>query len=108
MMVSSQMAMTNKDARGAPRDEVMHRTRGTGPDGAAMKLVIVNISASGLMARCETAPEVGAVIGVQLPILGVLPATVRWVLGGRIGCEFQSAIPMSDYYGMLSTLLRGV
>jgi len=107
-MVSSQTAVTNKDARGAPRDEVMHRTRGIDPDGAPMKLVIVNISASGLMARCETAPEVGAVIGVQLPILGVMPSTVRWVLGGRIGCEFERAIPMADYYGMLSTLLRSV
>ena len=107
-MVPSQMAMTNRDARGAPRDEVMHRTRATNVDGAAMKLVIVNISAGGLMARCETAPEVGATIGVQLPILGTLPSTVRWVLGGRIGCEFERAIPMAEYYGMLSTLLRSV
>lgn len=107
-MVSSQMVTTSRDARAAPRDEVMHRTRGIGVDGAAMKLVIVNISASGLMARCELAPEVGAVIGVQLPMLGVLPSTVRWGLGGRIGCEFERPIPMADYYGMLSMLLRSV
>jgi hypothetical protein len=107
-MVSSQMAMTNRDARGAPRDEVMHRTRGSDADGAAMKLVIVNISATGLMARCELAPEVGAVIAVQLPILGTWPSTVRWALGGRIGCEFAHPIPAAEYYGMLSTLLRSV
>ncbi|MEG3164060.1 PilZ domain-containing protein [Sphingomonas sp. PB2P19] len=105
-MVSSQTAMTYKDARGAPRDEVMHRTRGTSADSAEMKLVIVNISATGLMARCETAPNVGDALGIELPILGLVPATVRWVLGGRIGCAFDEAIPLADYYGMLSTLLR--
>jgi hypothetical protein len=105
-MGASQMAIPNKDARGAPREEVMHRTRGIAADGAQTKLVIVNISATGLMARCETAPNAGDALGVQLPILGVVPTTVRWVLGGRIGCEFDRAIPSADYYGMLSNLLR--
>ncbi|TXC70652.1 PilZ domain-containing protein [Sphingomonas ginsenosidivorax] len=107
-MVASRTATTSMDARGAPRDEVMHRTRGVGADGAVMKLVIVNISATGLMARCELVPDVGAVIGVELPILGRVPATVRWVLGGRIGCAFDAPIPLAEYYGMLSTLLRSV
>ncbi len=105
-MVASQTATANRDARGAPRDEVMHRTRATAADGAAMKLVIVNISFSGLMARCEIGPEVGERLAVQLPILGAVPATVRWVLGGRIGCAFDDIIPLADYYGMLSTLSR--
>lgn len=99
---------TNIDARGAPRDEVMHRTRATDAEGVVTKLVIVNISATGLMARCELAPDVGEEIGVELPSLGQVQANVRWVLGGRIGCEFGRAIPMAEYYGMLSTLLRSV
>ena len=107
-MAVGRTATTNRDARGAPRDEVMHRTRGIAADGVATKLVIVNISATGLMARCELAPDVGAIIGVDLPILGRLPATVRWVLGGRVGFEFDHAIPLAQYYGMLSILLRSV
>lgn len=102
----NQAARTGQDARGTPRDEVLHRTRATGADGASMKLVIVNISATGLMARCETMPDVDDPILVSLPILGGVPAAVRWVLGGRIGCEFAHPIGLAEYYGMLSVLLR--
>lgn len=99
-------ALANRDARGAPRDEVMHRTRATLSDSAPVKLVIVNISASGLMARCEAPPMVGDGLRVHLPILGEVAAVVRWALGGRIGCEFDRNIPLAEYYGMLSTMLR--
>ena len=100
------MALANRDARAAARDEVMHRTRAVTADSATMKLVIVNISASGLMARCDTDPIVGDGLRVHLPILGEVPAVVRWALGGRIGCEFDRTIPLAEYYGMLSTMLR--
>lgn len=106
-MMPSRMTAKNADARGEARDEVLHRTRATAPDGRSMKLVIVNISASGLMARCEATPQVGDRIDVALPIIGEVGAVVRWALGGRIGCELDQTIPLSDYYGMLSTMLRG-
>lgn len=106
-MVSSLGALASgKDARGEIRDEVMHRTRAVTADGKAVKLVIVNISASGLMARCDAEPIVGDGLRVHLPIVGDVDAVVRWALGGRIGCELDETIPLAEYYGMLSTMLR--
>ncbi|KQN28462.1 hypothetical protein ASF00_08745 [Sphingomonas sp. Leaf34] len=101
-------AMAVRDARGTPRDEVMHRTRATDATGRSTKLVIVNISANGLMARCESDPAAGDRLSVQLPILGDVEAVVRWSLGGRIGCELERTIPLADYYGMLSVMIRHI
>lgn len=99
-------AMAARDARGDPRDEVMHRTRATDAAGQSTKLVIVNISANGLMARCEGDPAAGDRIRVHLPILGDVDAVVRWSLGGRVGCELERTIPLTEYYGMLSVMIR--
>ncbi|PZO75366.1 MAG: pilus assembly protein PilZ [Sphingomonas taxi] len=95
-----------RDHRGEPRDEVMHRTHAIDGDGRRMKLVLVNMSANGLMARCEGSPEAGDRLRITLPILGGVDAIVRWSLGGRIGCELEQTIPLSDYYGMLSVMVR--
>ena len=98
--------MAVRDSRGEPRDEVMHRTRATDSDGQSIKLVLVNMSASGLMARCEGDPKAGERLRVHLPILGEVDAIVRWSLGGRIGCELERTIPLADYYGMLTVMTR--
>lgn len=99
-------AMAVQDIRGAPRDEVMHRTRAVDAAGHAMKLVLVNMSANGLMARCEGSPKAGDSLRIQLPIVGDVDAVVRWSLGGRIGCELRQVLPLADYYGMLSVMIR--
>ncbi len=96
------------DARGAPRDEVMHRTRAIDVDGTAFKLVLVNMSASGMMARCDGEPKAGDRLRIHLPILGEVDTVVRWALGGRIGCEFDRIIPLAEYYGMLSIMIRNI
>ena len=98
--------MAVRDSRGEPRDEVMHRTRATDSDGRSIKLVLVNMSANGLMARCEGDPKAGERLRVHLPILGEVDAVVRWSLGGRIGCELERTIPLADYYGMLTVMTR--
>ncbi len=95
-----------RDARGAPRDEVMHRTRAIDAAGNSIKLVLVNMSANGLMARCEGNAVAGDVLQIHLPILGSVDAVVRWSLGGRIGCELDRTIPLSEYYGMLAVMTR--
>lgn len=97
-----------RDARGAPRDEVMHRTRANDGEGRSIKLVLVNMSANGFMARCEGEPVAGHRLRVQLPILGDVDAVVRWSLGGRIGCELDHTIPLAEYYGMLSIMIRHI
>ena len=95
------------DERGTPRDEVHFRTRAFGPDARPVNLLIVNISALGLMARCDAVYAVGDRMTVTLPVIGVVVAEIRWVLGGRIGLELDQAIDLADYYDVLAVLLRG-
>ncbi|MBX9797113.1 PilZ domain-containing protein [Sphingomonas sp.] len=100
-------ALAFRDDRAATRDEVHYRTRATGPDKRPLELLLVNISAQGLMARCDAPLAPGDRIAVTLPGLGAVPAEVRWALGGRIGCELASKIAVADYYDLLAALLKG-
>lgn len=95
-----------RDARGEPRDEVMHRTHALDADGQTVKLVLVNMSANGLMARCDGDPAAGDRLQIRLPILGPVDAVVRWSLDGRIGCELERTIPLGEYYTMLTLMAR--
>jgi hypothetical protein len=95
-----------RDARGEPRDEVMHRTHALNGDDRTVKLVLVNMSANGLMARYDGDPAAGEQLRIRLPILGYVDAVVRWSLGGRIGCELERTIPLAEYYTMLTVMTR--
>jgi hypothetical protein len=95
-----------RDARGEPRDEVMHRTHALDGDGRTIKLALVNMSANGLMARCEGEQSAGDRLRIRLPILGYVDAIIRWSLGGRIGCELERTIPLAEYYTMLTVMTR--
>jgi len=95
-----------RDARGEPRDEVMHRTHALDGDDRTVKLVLVNMSANGLMARCDGDPAAGERLRIRLPILGYVDAIIRWSLGGRIGCELERTIPLAEYYTMLTVMIR--
>lgn len=94
------------DDRREDRDEVHYRTRATHADGRMLPLLVVNISPHGFMARCEAPLADGDPIRVMLPGLNNRPAQVRWALGGRIGCQFDSAVPLAHYYELLAILLR--
>jgi len=94
------------DRRGAPRQEVYHRTRGTLAAGGSVALQVVNVSATGFMARTEAELEPGARLQVRLPIVGERHAEVRWALAGRIGCQFDRPIDLADYLGLLGALAR--
>lgn len=95
------------EERSSPRDEVFLRTRGTGPAGRPMTLVVVNLSQGGLMARCPLPLATGDRVRIELPLLGMMPAEIRWALGGRIGCQFDRAVAAEPYYRMLGTIDRG-
>ena len=92
------------DARSAPRDEVRHRARAFGPDGRPLHLLVVNVSAGGLMARCDEEHAPGDRLRVHLPRLGLVGVEVRWSLGGRIGCRFDTAVPLARYYELLAAM----
>jgi hypothetical protein len=106
-LASRQQATDVTEGRGEHRDEVHHRTRIEGPDGRSHPALLVNISARGLMARSDAPLALGDRIRVQLPVLGAVAAEIRWALGGRIGCELDTAIPLADYYTLLAATVRG-
>lgn len=98
-------ALAWQDERTVARDDVLFRARATAPDSRFLKLVIVNISAMGLMARCDDGAREGERITIALPVVGMIDAHVRWALGGRIGCELASPIALADYYELLARMI---
>ena len=92
------------DHRASARDEVHYRARAVGPDARQMWLLIVNISAQGLMARYDGDMPVGTQLRITLPVVGTVLAEVRWSLGGRIGCALEAVVPLSHYYALLTAL----
>ena len=101
----TQAGAIKSDQRETPRDEVHYRTRGTLADGRSLQLLIVNMSARGLMARCEASLTEGDAVRVRLPVVGTVSAHVRWALGGRFGCELDQVIPLADYMLVLATMV---
>lgn len=102
----SSTAHAGPNVRSEPRDEVYHRARAMRRDGTALPLTVVNLSPGGLMARCDEGLGAGDRITVSLPAVGLVRAEVRWALGGRIGCQLDSAIPSTRYYELLSAMRR--
>lgn len=94
------------DGRREWRDDVHYRARAFGPDAKQHTLLIVNVSPHGIMARCDAGFEIGDRIRIQLPVIGVAVAEIRWSLGGRLGAQFESAIDLASYYELISTLMR--
>ena len=101
-----QSAIAVEDLRADPRDEVHQRARATRADGLPLTVLVVNISAGGLMARSEAPFERGDRLTVQLPVVGPVGGTVRWALGGRIGCQFDGVIQAIRYRALLETIAR--
>ena len=94
------------EVRREGREDVHYRARAFGPDARQHSLLIVNISPHGLMARCEACFEVGDRISLQLPVVGVVVAEIRWSLGGRLGAQFEHVIDLAGYYELIATLVR--
>ncbi|URW77129.1 PilZ domain-containing protein [Sphingomonas donggukensis] len=94
------------DDRREDRDEVHYRTRAIHADGRSLQLLVVNISPHGFMARCESPLADGDAVRVMLPGLNNRAAKVRWALGGRIGAQFDSPVPLAHYYELLAILMR--
>lgn len=95
-----------QDDRALARDAVCYRTRAVHASTGSFAITIVNISAQGLMARCDVALAEGERIEVALPVVGRVAAKIRWSLGGRIGCELDHVIGLSDYFSALTEMLK--
>lgn len=86
------------------REDVHHRTAATDAAGRSVAVLVVNISPNGLMARCDHPLEPGAKLTFKLPGLPPMTAEVRWTLGGRIGVEFGTTIPVNSYFALVPQL----
>lgn len=92
------------DGRAEPRDEVHHRSRATLADHRTVPVLIVNLSAHGLMIRSDAEVSVGEWMRITLPVVGDVQAAVRWALGGRIGCQLEKPIPANRYHAVLGAM----
>ncbi|MDB5676534.1 MAG: pilus assembly protein PilZ [Sphingomonas bacterium] len=88
------------------RVAVLHRTKAIGPEGRLLALTIVDLSVSGMMARCDIAFVPGVQISVKLPVIGEFPARVCWSLGGRVGLAFCPALAAEDFAALLAALAQ--
>ncbi len=104
--MASKASFVSNDDRATGRDEVHFRAKAFGPDAQPVPIIIVNMSAMGLMARCEADLQPGDSFTIQLPIIGTIGAQIRWSLGGRIGCELDQTINLADYYELLAVMLK--
>ena len=100
------LALPVTDNRALARDEVHYRARAFGPDARQVALLIVNVSAMGLMARADVPYAIGERLRITLPVIGVVIAEIRWSLGGRLGCELDQPIDLADYYDLLAVMLK--
>lgn len=99
-------AVAQPERRDAPREEVSYRTRATAAGRGGVPFHIVNISASGFMARTDDPLSPGDSVSVRLPVVGEMRAEVRWALGGRIGCQFTRMIGLAPYLELLGVLMK--
>ena len=98
-------AQVRQDRREAPREEVYHRTRLL-IGASALPVQLVNISASGFMARTEAEIAPGTALRLRLPVVGERAAEVRWALAGRVGCQFAQSIDLAHYLELLGALAK--
>lgn len=98
------LAKNASSLRALERDEVHYRARASKIGAKAVPLLVVNISAMGLMARSEMPWGIGDRLMITLPIVGAVAAEIRWALGGRIGFSFERPIDLADYIGVLAAM----
>jgi hypothetical protein len=103
------MGVTNQatrriEDRAEPRDEVLHRSRMTLADRRAIAVTVVNLSPNGMMMRADVEVATGERIEVALPVVGTVAATVRWSLGGRLGCELFHPVDARRYHALLHAI----
>jgi len=106
-MALNAQGMFVSEARRDQREDVHFRTRATTTDGRMVELLVVNVSARGLMARCDDECIVpNTAISVRLPGAGSITGHIRWALGGRMGVEFYDMIDLARYLQMLAEVLK--
>ncbi len=78
--------------RSAPRRALRLETSGLAPDGEETNVTIHNISAAGLLIETSLDLATGEELALDLPLAGVVSASVVWRSERLYGCAFERAI----------------
>ena len=97
---------TAANRRRSARSDVTADTLMTDREGRLSGLRLLNLSAEGFMGLadvdlCEREP-----IRVDMPAIGWVRADIVWVLGGKIGAAFRTALPPHDLRAVLDDVSR--
>lgn len=95
------------DQRRTERDEMLFETRlrrRSPPVTGLEPALLVNLSPLGFLARCPMAIIDGALISLELPLLGEVKAWSRWSMEDQVGGEFLKRIDQRDYQVVLQAI----
>lgn len=85
-------AAPDADARGSARRKLHLPAGGTQNGGTGIKVLIHNISETGLLLESDVDLAAGDQVEIELPHAGDSPATVVWVNGRFFGCRFDTPL----------------
>jgi len=71
----------------------------------AARMVIHDLSPTGLLVEAEDGPPIGEKLQIELPGAGSFPAKVMWSSGRFVGCKFDQPLPQA---AISAALLKGV
>ena len=93
--------------RQANRDAVDHDTQLRLPGHPPLNVHVIDISPSGLHARCsERRFQRGESVAVRLPLVGLVQARVMWGLRGCFGCQFLVPVDARCYLDILAVIRK--
>lgn len=87
-----ELAAESPDRPREPRRNLRLEAEGALESGAAPRVVIHNLSTTGLLIESTTPLAIEEKISIDLPEAGSTPAQVVWSSGDFYGCQFQTPI----------------
>lgn len=98
------LAFSSDDFRRTERDDVEYQVQIWGATLPPSPALIINISPSGCMLRCDQMVSIGESLSLDVPSIGTLRGMVIWTVGARIGVEFDVAMPQKLYEQTLTQM----
>ena len=92
------------EKRRSPRTEIFLKTTLSVGRKSPMTAQIVNISPHGFMARVQSEVLRNESVSVRLPVVGQVQAGIAWVLGNRIGCNFETPFEEPAYADLIAAI----
>lgn len=74
---------------------------------AGEKVRVLDLSPSGIRARCQIVLSVGKVVSLAIPGVGMVPARVMWAAEGEFGARFLRPIDLDGCAWRVETGPRG-